>query len=70
MESSSCPFIPNLLLGIAGGIQYLSLKRATKRPRKAQENTLRKILTYARDTEYGQQYRFAYILDAKDDAEL
>lgn len=70
MESSSCPFIPNLLLGIAGGIQYLSLKRATKRPRKSQEKTLRKILTYARDTEYGQQYRFAYILDAKDDAEL
>lgn len=70
MESSSCPFIPNLLLGIAGGIQYLSLKRAAKRPRKSQEQTLRKILTYARDTEYGQQYRFAYILDAKDDAEL
>lgn len=70
MESNSCPFIPNLLLGIAGGIQYLSLKRAAKRPRKSQEQTLRKILTYARDTEYGQQYRFAYILEAKDDAEL
>lgn len=70
MESNSCPFIPNLLLGIAGGIQYLSLKRAAKRPRKSQEKTLRKILTYARDTEYGQQYRFAYILEAKDDAEL
>lgn len=70
MESNSCPFVPNLLLGIAGGIQYLSLKRAAKRPRKSQEQTLRKILTYARDTEYGQQYRFAYILEAKDDAEL
>ena len=41
MESKSCPFVPNFLLGCAGGIQYLSLKRASKNPRKAQEKTLR-----------------------------
>lgn len=33
------------------GIQYLSLKKAGRNPRKSQEKTLRAILTYARDTE-------------------
>ena len=47
MEQNSCPFVPNFLLGCAGGIQYLVLKRATKNPRKAQEKTLRAILNYA-----------------------
>ena len=70
MESKSCPFVPNFLLGCAGGIQYLSLKRASKNPRKAQEKTLREILTYARDTEYGKEHHFAEILEAKTDTEL
>lgn len=70
MESKTCPFVPNFLLGIAGGIQYLSLKRASKNPRKAQEKTLREILTYARDTEYGKEHHFAEILEAKTDTEL
>lgn len=62
--------MPNFLLGCAGGIQYLSLKRASKNPRKAQEKTLREILTYARDTEYGKEHHFAEILEAKTDTEL
>lgn len=62
--------MPNFLLGCAGGIQYLSLKRASKNPRKAQEKTLREILTYARDTEYGKEHHFAEILEAKTDIEL
>ncbi|MBO5405767.1 MAG: GH3 auxin-responsive promoter family protein, partial [Paludibacteraceae bacterium] len=70
MESKSCPFVPNFLLGCAGGIQYLSLKRASKNPRKAQEKTLREILTYARDTEYGKEHHFSEILEAKTDIEL
>jgi len=70
MESKSCPFVPNFLLGCAGGIQYLSLKRASKNPRKAQEKTLRSILTYARDTEYGKEHHFTEILEAKTDTEL
>ena len=70
MESKSCPFVPNFLLGCAGGIQYLSLKRASKNPRKAQEKTLREILTYARDTEYGKEHHFSEILEAKTDTEL
>ena len=70
MESKSCPIVPNFLLGCAGGIQYLSLKHASKNPRKAQEKTLRSILTYARDTEYGKEHHFAEILEAKTDTEL
>ena len=70
MEKKTCPFVPNFLLGLAGGIQYLALKRATKNPRKSQEKTLRSILTYARDTEYGKEHHFAEILEAKTDSEL
>ena len=44
--------VPNLLLGMAGGIQYRALVKATKDPRKASEQTLREILTYAKDTVY------------------
>lgn len=70
MEKNSCPFVPNFLLGCAGGIQYLSLKKAGRNPRKSQEKTLRAILTYARDTEYGKEHHFAEILEAPTDTEL
>ena len=70
MEQNSCPFVPNFLLGCAGGIQYLVLKRATKNPRKAQEKTLRAILNYAKDTEYGREHKFEQILNAKSADEL
>jgi len=61
---------PNFLLGCAGGIQYLILKHASRNPRKSQEKTLRAILTYARDTEYGKEHHFAEILEAPTDTEL
>lgn len=70
MEKKTCPFVPNFLLGCAGGVQYLALKRSSKKPRKSQEKTLRSILTYARDTEYGKEHNFAEILEAKTDSEL
>ena len=63
-------FTPNLLLGIAGGIQYLKLKSASRDPRKSQEKTLRAILKYGKDTLFGKEHKFAYILEAKDDIEL
>lgn len=63
-------FTPNLLLGIAGGIQYLKLKSASRDPRKSQEKTLRAILKYGKDTLFGKEHKFAYILKAKDDIEL
>ena len=52
----------NTLLGMAGGIQYLKLKGATKKPRQSSEKTLRGILEYAKDTEYGREHHFADIL--------
>lgn len=70
MEKNSCPFVPDFLLGCAGGIQYLILKNACRNPRKAQKKTLRAILTYARDTEYGKEHHFAEILEAPTDTEL
>ena len=60
----------NFLLGMAGGIQYLVLKGASKNPRKSSEKTLRGILEYAKDTEYGKEHNFAQILQAKDAEEL
>lgn len=70
MEKETCPFVPNFLLGCAGGIQYLKLKSASRNPRKAAERTLRAILEYAKDTEYGKEHHFVEILAAKNDTEL
>ena len=60
----------NFLLGMAGGIQYLALKRASKDPRKSSEKTLRGILEYAKDSEYGKEHNFAEILKADSAEEL
>ena len=62
--------VPNMLLGMAGGIQYRALLKATRDPRRSSEKTLREILTYAKDTVYGKEHCFAEILEAKDDKEL
>ncbi len=70
MEKPVSAFVPNFLLGIAGGIQYLKLKSVSRNPRRASEQTLRGILNYAKDTVYGREHHFADILAAKDDKEL
>lgn len=70
MEKPVSAFVPNFLLGMAGGIQYLKLKSVSRNPRRASEQTLRGILTYAKDTVYGREHHFADILAAKDDKEL
>ncbi len=70
MKDTSCPFIPNFLLGVAGGIQYLQLKKASKDPAKTSANTLRSILTYAKDSVYGKEHHFDKILQAKTDDAL
>ena len=70
MEKPVSAFVPNFLLGMAGGIQYLKLKSVSKNPRKASEKTLRGILEYAKDTVYGKEHHFEEILKAKDDKEL
>lgn len=69
-QDTHSAFVPNFLLGMAGGIQYLKLKCASVNPRKSQEKTLRAILEYGRNTEYGKEHRFPYILEAKGDEEL
>ena len=70
MEKPVSAFVPNFLLGIAGGIQYLKLKSVSRNPRRTSEQTLRGILNYAKDTVYGREHHFADILAAKDDKEL
>lgn len=70
MEKLSNAFVPNFLLGMAGGIQYLKLKAASKNPRKTQAKTLRGILEYAKDSVYGKEHHFADILSAQTDDEL
>ncbi len=70
MKDTYCPFIPNFLLSVAGGIQYLKLKKACKTPAKTSAQTLRGILEYAKDSVYGKEHHFAEILQAKTDKEL
>lgn len=70
MEKPVSAFVPNFLLGMAGGIQYLKLKSVSRNPRRTSEQTLRGILNYAKDTVYGREHHFADILTAKDDKEL
>lgn len=69
-EDKHSPFIPNALLTLAGGLEYLKLKKASKRPARSQAATLRSILKYGKDTTFGEKHRFSYILEAGDDAEL
>ena len=70
MEKPVSAFVPNFLIGMAGGIQYLKLKSVSRNPRRTSEQTLRGILNYAKDTVYGREHHFADILAAKDDKEL
>ena len=63
-------YLATALLSIAGSIQYGKLKKASRNPRKASEQTLRRILRNGKDTEYGRLHDFDYILAAKDDVEL
>lgn len=60
----------NFLLGLVGKIQVGKLNKAAKNVGKAQAQTLRAILDYAKDSEYGKLHNFAQILSAKNDAEL
>ena len=70
MEKETCPFVPNTLLGLAGGIQYRKLKKASQDPKKSSAETLRSILRYAEHSEYGKEHHFSDILQAKTDDEL
>ncbi len=69
-KTSTPAWLTTFLLRVAGGINYRKLVKASKNPQQASEATLRGILTYGKDTEFGQEHDFEYILAAKDDKEL
>ncbi len=59
-----------LLLSIAGKIQKNKLDKAARNVCRAEERTLRGILEYAKDTEWGKSHNYAEILTAKTADEL
>ena len=69
-KTSTPAWLTTFLLRVAGGINYRKLVKASKNPQQASEATLRGILTYGKDTEFGKEHDFEYILAAKDDKEL
>lgn len=69
-KDTHSPFVPNLLLTIAGGLEYLRLRRASKNPARTQVTTLRSILEYGKDTVFGREHRFSYIIEAGNEEEL
>lgn len=64
------PILTNFLLMVAGGIQSIRLRLASRRPRLASENTLRDILKISKDTDYGREHHFDRIIAAPNDDEL
>lgn len=68
-KKANVPLI-NFALGFAGSILYNKAVKASKNCKKESEKTLRRILEYAKDTEWGKQHNFAEILKAKNDKEL
>lgn len=63
-------FKVNFLMNVAGGILVNKLNKASKNCEKSQEKTLRAILEYAKDTEWGKAHNYSTILKAKDAVEL
>lgn len=64
------PLLINLLLLVAGGIQTARLRVASRRPRLASENTLRKILNISKNSDYGKKHHFRQILAAPNSNEF
>lgn len=64
------PIIPNILLRIAGGLQWIRLQMASLSPRDSQARTLRKILNLAKDSDFGREHKFREILAAKSSEDL
>lgn len=60
----------NFAIGFVGMIERFKLRCAARDVNKTQDKTLRGILEYAKDTEYGKTHNFAEILKAKTPQEL
>ena len=59
-------WIATKAIGLVGKIEYRRLIKACRYPEETAEKTLRGILKYAKDTEFGRKYGFAEILAAKN----
>lgn len=70
MKLERNPWVINLLLRLVGGRQIRALKLANLTPKLTSELTLRHILRYAKDTEYGKEHKFDEILKARTGEEL
>lgn len=70
MKAERKVFLPNLALAMQGGIQMMRLRSASLAPRIASDMTLRKILSEAKDTEYGREHHFDEILKARGPEQL
>lgn len=64
------PILQNLALRLVGRIEMHKLRAACRLPRTAQMNTLRAILTEAKDSAYGKEHHFEEILQARTEREL
>ena len=60
----------SLALALVGHKNYRILKKVSKNCARSAEKTLRGILEYAKDSEWGKAHNFAQILAAKTDKEL
>ena len=64
------PALITFALGFAGRAQLKKVKKAAKDCKKSSAQTLRGILEYAKDSEWGRSHNYAEILSAKNDDEL
>lgn len=60
----------SLALGLVGMIQRRKLNKASKNCKKSQMQTLRGILEYAKDSEWGKAHNYAEVLASTNDDEL
>ena len=70
MKFERNPRLINLLIRLVGKGQIRALRLANLTPKTTSELTLRNILLYARDTEYGKEHHFREILQALNHEEL
>ena len=64
------PCLITFALWFAGHAQFMKVKKAARNCKKSSAGTLRGILGYAKDSEWGKAHNFADILAAKSDDEL
>lgn len=70
MEKNKNVALVNFALGFAGKSVLRKVNAASKNCKKASVKTLRNILEYAKNTEWGKAHNFQEILNAKTDEEL